>query len=69
MPEMDGYKTAAAIRKLSADIPILAVTAFAFPEDMHRILSSGFNGYLPKPVTIDELRKKILEFQPGESLQ
>lgn len=59
MPEMDGYKTAAAIRKLSADIPILAVTAFAFPEDMHRILSSGSWLLNLNRVTIDKLRKKF----------
>ncbi len=61
MPEMDGYEATATIRKQSGDIPIIAVTAFAFPEDMRRILSSGFNGCLSKPVNANELKNKILE--------
>lgn len=65
MPEMDGYEATAAIRKLSPDIPIVAVTAFAYPEDMRQILSSGFNGCLPKPVNADSLKKKISEFCPS----
>lgn len=61
MPEMDGYEATAAIRKCSATVPIIAITAYAFPEDKERILSSGFNGYLSKPVNARELRKKIRE--------
>lgn len=61
MPEMDGYEATATIRKQSGDIPIIAITAFAFPEDMRRILSSGFNGCLSKPVNANELKNKILE--------
>ena len=66
MPEMDGYEATAAIRELSSDIPIVAVTAFAYPEDMRRILSSGFNGCLPKPVSAESLKKKISELSPGK---
>ena len=66
MPEMDGYEATAAIRKLSPDIPIVAVTAFAYPDDMRRILSSGFDGCLPKPVNAASLKKKISELCPGK---
>lgn len=66
MPEMDGYEATAAIRQLSADIPIVAVTAFASPEDMRRILSSGFDGCLPKPISADSLKKKISELDPHQ---
>ena len=66
MPEMDGYEATAAIRELSSDIPIVAVTGFAYPEDMRRILSSGFNGCLPKPVSAESLKKKISELCPGK---
>lgn len=61
MPEMDGYEATSTIRELSPDIPIVAVTAFAYPEDMRRILSSGFNGCLHKPVTAGDLKEKISE--------
>lgn len=65
MPEMDGYEATAAIRELSSDIPIVAVTAFAYPEDMRRILSSGFNGCLPKPVSAESLKKRYRSCVPG----
>lgn len=61
MPEMDGYEATAAIREMSVDVPIIAVTAFAYPEDEKRILSSGFNAYLTKPVSSKLLKEKIAE--------
>lgn len=61
MPEMDGYEATAAIRGLSADVPIIAVTAFAYPEDEKRILSGGFDAYLTKPVSRKLLQEKIAE--------
>lgn len=61
MPKMNGYEATAAIRQLSGDIPIVAVTAFADPDDMRKILSNGFNGCLPKPVSADNLKNKISE--------
>lgn len=61
MPEMDGYEATTQIRKLSKTIPIIAITAYAFPEDKERILNGGFNGYLSKPINSRELQKKIQE--------
>ena len=55
MPEWNGYEATATIRQLSAEVPIVAVTAFAYTDDKNRILSSGFNGYLTKPVKSREL--------------
>lgn len=55
MPEWDGYEATAAIRQLSSEIPIVAVTAFAYSDDKVKIMSSGFNGYLTKPVKSKEL--------------
>lgn len=61
MPKMDGYEATTQIRKFSTTIPIIAVTAYAFPEDKKRILNSGFNDYLSKPIKFKELRRKIQE--------
>lgn len=61
MPEMDGYEATTVIRKLSASVPIVAVTAFAYPEDEKRILASGFDAYLTKPVSRKLLQEKIAE--------
>ena len=55
MPEWDGYEATAAIRQLSTETPIVAVTAFAYSDDKTKILASGFNGYLTKPVKSKEL--------------
>lgn len=66
MPEMDGFEAAAAIREQSPCTPIVAVTAFAYPEDMRKILSRGFDGCLSKPVNAESLKKKIQELCPGK---
>lgn len=61
MPVMDGYEATAEIRKLSADVPVLAVTAYAYASDEQRILSYGFDGYTSKPINANALRSKINE--------
>lgn len=57
MPDMDGYEATVEIRKEDSDIPIIAVTAFAFSEDEQRVKQSGFNGYAAKPIKPAELKK------------
>lgn len=61
MPKMNGYEATTQIRKISTTIPIIAITAHAFPEDKERILNSGFNDYLSKPIKFKELQRKIQE--------
>ena len=61
MPVMDGYEATSEIRKISADVPILAVTAYAYASDEQRILSYGFDDYASKPVNPNLLRSKILD--------
>lgn len=54
MPEMDGHEAAQAIRRLeredAASIPIYAMTANAFTEDVSSALSAGMNGHIAKPI-------------------
>ena len=59
MPEMNGYEATKEIRKLSADVPIIAVTAYAFASDEERILNSGFDAYASKPLEANTLKLQI----------
>lgn len=62
MPGTDGYQATAAIRELSPSIPIIAVTACAFLEDKEKIMSSGFNDYITKPINSTLLKQLIKEY-------
>lgn len=50
MPRLDGYATAAQLRLMGFEAPIIALTADAMQGDMKRCLSSGCNNYLSKPI-------------------
>ena len=54
MPNMDGYQATQEIRKFS-DIPIVAMSANAFEEDRRKALSIGMNGYIAKPIDMDNV--------------
>jgi CheY-like chemotaxis protein len=55
MPRLDGYQTAAALRKLGYQNPIIALTADAMHGDMNRCIECGCNAYLSKPIDSTEL--------------
>ena len=64
MPEMNGYEATKAIRSLDdrpdgRTIPIIAMTANAFAEDVQASLDAGMNGHLSKPIVMDEVVKTI----------
>lgn len=63
MPIMDGFEATREIRKLggkAGEIPIIAMTADAFAEDMKKCLECGMNAHIAKPIDIDEV-EKVLE--------
>ena len=64
MPIMDGVEAVKSIRKQSQfgakrDIPIIAMTAYAMVGDKEKFLAAGMDGYISKPVDMDELREVI----------
>jgi CheY-like chemotaxis protein len=65
MPEMDGLEATVAIRKLERSdakkIPIIALTANAFDEDVQRSLQAGMNAHLSKPIQPEILYKTLEE--------
>ena len=65
MPVMTGYEAADAIRKMDrpdADIPIIAMTADAFAEDIKRCLEHGMNAHMAKPIDVAETARMLRKF-------
>ncbi len=64
MPVMDGLQAAAAIRSLerqdTRSLPIIAMSANAFDEDVRKSLEAGMNGHLAKPVDVKELLRVLV---------
>jgi two-component system, sensor histidine kinase len=71
MPEMDGLEAIARLRAKEAAtggarrVPIVAVTANAMAGDKERCLQAGADGYLSKPLRLDDLRDALTQFYRG----
>lgn len=67
MPKMDGLEATKTIRRLPREdcksIPIIAMSANAFDEDVQRSLASGMNGHLSKPVNIKKLEEMLSQIR------
>jgi CheY-like chemotaxis protein len=61
MPVLDGFAVVRAIRENPnlAALPVLAVTAYAMQGDQERVLNSGFDGYLSKPINAKSLAEEL----------
>jgi CheY-like chemotaxis protein len=61
MPVLDGFGTIERIRKNPSfrSLPVLAVTAYAMQGDREKILTSGFDGYLSKPINPTALQQEL----------
>ena len=66
MPVMDGYETTRAIREIDTakakEIPIIAMTASVFREDIERCIDSGMNAHLGKPIVFSEMVAILKEY-------
>ncbi len=59
MPVMDGYTATIEIRKFNKDIPIIAMSANAYTQDIEKCLDVGMNGHISKPLYMDDLINMI----------
>jgi len=68
MPKMDGYEATRRIRSFdlpnAATIPIIALTANVFKEDIEACISAGMNGHLGKPIDPEDLLAKFEQYLP-----
>jgi CheY-like chemotaxis protein len=66
MPEMDGYEATRRIRALddpkAKQVPIVAMTANVFREDIEKCLASGMNDHLGKPMDLDDVLRKLRQY-------
>lgn len=66
MPEMDGYRAAAAIRaRVGPALPIIALTAAGSAEDVVRARAAGMDGLLQKPIDIEGMRASLARIAPA----
>lgn len=72
MPEMNGYEATRAIRssdhEMACTIPVIAMTANAFTEDIQDALKAGMNAHLAKPVDMNVLKNTIISVMPEGKL-
>jgi len=66
MPEMDGWQAAQAMRSDSrlSQTPIIAVTAHTLPGDRRKVLDSGFDSYISKPLNVE-----MFDFMVAKALE
>jgi two-component system, cell cycle response regulator DivK len=66
MPDMDGYTLTATIKSMPGfeRIPILAITANVMRGDKEKTLEAGCDGYIQKPLDIDQLIREVERFLP-----
>ncbi|WP_337467836.1 response regulator [Holdemanella biformis] len=61
MPIMDGYEATLQIRKKDKKIPILAMSANAYMQDIQKCYKAGMNGHISKPLYLEDLKDRIIQ--------
>jgi len=59
MPEMDGLDATRIIKEVNPDVPFIALSAYAFEENIREAQAAGCNGFLSKPFRVEDLLDKI----------
>jgi PAS domain S-box-containing protein len=71
MPEMDGFQATAEIRRMEGDqrhTPVVAMTANALEGDREKCLAAGMDGYIPKPVRLENLAETLKQWDASLDL-
>lgn len=68
LPDIDGYEITDVLKKgkETAHIPIIAMTANVMKKDRENVMQAGCDGYISKPINIDELPNQIENFLKGK---
>lgn len=69
LPDIDGYEITDTLKKdeLTAHIPIIAMTANVMKKDRENVFHAGCDGYISKPIDIDELPALVENFLRGKN--
>jgi len=67
MPSMNGFEATKLIKELFPNLPVIAQTAYAMDYEKSKILESGCDDYLPKPISLEKLFTKIDKYLSSES--
>lgn len=64
LPDIDGYEVTTTLKndRGTAHIPVIAMTAMVMKKDRENVLEAGCDGYISKPIDIDELPQQIETF-------
>jgi len=62
MPVMDGLEATRKIKEIRNDLPIIAQTAYALPQDSYKCIDAGCDDYIAKPISLDEFLWKINKY-------
>jgi len=69
MPDVDGYELIRRLRASGCQVPAIAVTAYARPDDCRRAIECGYTSYLAKPVDAVELARTVRDVLPAPKVR
>jgi CheY-like chemotaxis protein len=56
---MDGYECTKRIKEINKEIPVIAQTAYALPQDSYKCFDAGCDDYIAKPISLNQFIEKI----------
>ena len=62
LPKMDGYQALKQLRQITNNVPVIAVSAAAFPSDIEKGKQAGFDHYITKPFSVKATTETIKSF-------